>query len=140
MHAAERKSYATLVEHLRTTACSDNQLLIGAGFLAMRKQWASVNDLREKLLAVRTPRAVDLAARSALEAGQNADAIEILDKSTNVFPDDQLNDSLLYLRARANDHQGLKGLAIADLETADRARAIRLCRSSSYNRSFVSAA
>lgn len=115
LHQAERKTYEPLIAHLRDGECSANQVLIGAGLLAVRSEWSALDGLRNKLLAIGTPRAVDLAARAALESGKSADAIEIVDGAGSVFPDGRITASLRHLRARANDALGRKGAAIADL-------------------------
>lgn len=117
MRLAERKSYGRLIEHIRDAGCSANQVLIGASLLALRRQWPAVNSLRTRLLRITTPRAIDLAARAALENGENEDVVQILDRAASVFPDGELTASLRYLRARANDNIGRKGAAIADLRS-----------------------
>lgn len=115
MHQAERRNYGPLTEFVSGQPCSANQILAAVSLLAIRKEWRSINSLRDKLLSLATPRAVDLAARAALESGASADAIAIIDSATGVFPHRQLPEGLIYLRARAHDTQGNKGAALADM-------------------------
>lgn len=117
MHQAERRTYGPLKEFVSKQACSANQILAAASLLAMKREWPLINSFRDKLLSLGTPRAVDLAARAAIESGASADAIAIIDASAGVFPHGQIPEGLLYLRARAHDAQGNKGAALADMRT-----------------------
>jgi hypothetical protein len=121
MHRAERRTYSPLTEFVSKQACSANQILGAASLLAMKRQWPLINSFRDKLLSLGTPRAIDLAARAAIETGAGADAIAIIDASAGVFPYGQIPEGLLYLRARAHDAQGNKGAALADMRTVAKA-------------------
>lgn len=117
MHQAERRAYGPLTEFVSKQACSANQILTAASLLAIKREWPLINSFRDKLLSLGTPRAVDLAARAAIESGASADAIAIIDASAGVFPHGQIPQGLLYMRARAHDVQGNKGAALADMRT-----------------------
>lgn len=117
MYQAERRAYGPLTEFVSKQACSANQILTAASLLAIKREWPLINSFRDKLLSVGTPRAVDLAARAAIESGASVDAIAIIDASAGVFPHGQIPQGLLYMRARAHDVQGNKGAALADMRT-----------------------
>lgn len=121
MHQAECRKYGPLTDFVSGHACSANQILAAASLLAMKHEWPLINSFRDKLLSLGTPRAVDLAARAAIESGASADAIAIIDSSTAVFPHGQIPEGLLYLRARAHDTQGNKGAALADMRAVAKA-------------------
>lgn len=116
--AETRKDYEPLVKYIGTNSCTGNEVLLAAGLLAARRAWKDVNTIRPQLLKVSTPRAIDLAARAAVESGLPVEATAIIDQSVDCFFDGQLSASLEYLRARALDDQGRKGAAIAALATA----------------------
>jgi hypothetical protein len=95
LNTAQRGYNSDLIEYVKNKPCSADQILVAGGVLANHGAWHQLDLLREKVLAVGTPHAVDMAARAAVEVGVPRDAIEILDKNLELFRG-QLPASRLY--------------------------------------------
>ena len=118
MRAAVRNSeYGALLALLQRPETPADTIMSSAELFAGRSAWSEVDALRPKLLALETPKAVELAARAAVEVGKPTDTVQILETHADVFYESRLTPGMIYLRAHANDALGHKGKALADLES-----------------------
>lgn len=114
--AIEQRDYAPLTAALNDSALSDDDVLAAAMVFAFRGEWPALNSMEKRLLALATPRAIELAAQAAKRCGKPTDVLRILDNNLNVFFDGKLPAGLQYIRAQANEVLGRKHHALADLE------------------------
>lgn len=116
--AQSDKEYEPLEKFVSEQVLSANEVLIAAELFADHNAWLNLYAIRERLLPLKTQRAVELAAISALEVNLPNEAVDILDGNSDCFADSILPAGLQHLKAVALDREGKKGSSLRELESA----------------------
>lgn len=116
--AMSMEDNAPLLRFLTSPEAGVENVMSGAEFLASRRSFADLDTLRGKLVAIKTERAFELAARAANKVGKHADCLSILEQVS----DDRLPTRLVYLRLEAHEALGAHRHLISDLRRILRER------------------
>lgn len=110
--AMSKRDNAPLLRFLTSSKASVENVMSGAEFLASKCSFADLDVLRDKLVPIKTERAIELAAHAANQIGKHADCLSIIEQASG----DRLPMRLVYLRLEAHEALGAHRHLISDLQ------------------------